>query len=98
MPVDTETGERGNQNVTELEKVQKDLLWNEYTELRTHQRHTETVRTSALSVVLLITSALTTVVTVDKAINRAALPLCLIITAVGLFSIPFSLLYVHRYG
>ena len=89
--------QRDEGHLSDLAKIQKDLLWGEYTELRNHTRHAETVRINAVNFVLLLTSALVAVVTLDKAINRADLALSVIITGIGLFSTGFSILYLDRY-
>jgi hypothetical protein len=86
-----------DQGLSDLAKIQKDLLWGEYVELRTHARHAEMVRVNAVNFVLLLTSALVAVITLDKTIGHADLALCLIIAAIGFFSIGFSLLYLDRY-
>jgi hypothetical protein len=86
-----------DQVLTDLQKVQKDLLWGEYTELRNQVRHVELVRTNAINFAMLLTSALIAVITLDRAIDRADLGLCLVITGVGLFSAVFSVLYLDRY-
>ncbi len=92
----TETSRHGG--VSEIAKIQKELLWDEYAQMRDHMRHVEDVGTKVINFALILTSALVAVITLDKLINRADLPLCLVITGVGLITMAFSLLFIDRYG
>jgi hypothetical protein len=84
--------------ISELEKIQKDLLWGMYLELRTHARHAETVRANAINYVLVVTAALITVMTIDRDINGDDLALCLSIVFIGVFATVFSMSYIERYS
>lgn len=89
---------KASSDVSELEKVQKDLLWGTYLELRTHARHAETVRASAINYVVLVTAALITVISLDNKITRDDWPLCLTILFLGLFATIFAAAYIERYS
>jgi hypothetical protein len=86
-----------SENISEREKVKKDLLWGEYLELRNHARHAETVRSNAINYVLVLTAALITVISLDGQITRADWPLSLFILVIGLFGSLSSLAYIERY-
>jgi hypothetical protein len=88
---------QGDQPLSEVVLAQKELLWGEYTELRTHARHAETVRTSAVNFVLPVTSALVAVITRDGKIDGADFSLCCIVTGVGVSSTVYCVLFVARY-
>ena len=90
-------GSEAAQNISEREKVQKDLLWETYLDLRNHARHAETVRANAVNYVLVLTAALITVISLDRQITRDDWPLCLFILFIGLFGTLSSLAYIERY-
>ena len=78
------------EDVSDIAKIQKDLLWGLYQDVRSHARHNEVLRSSAVNYMLLVASALITVIIFDKQINRYDLPLCLIVSLIGLISALFS--------
>ena len=86
-----------DENVPDGAKLQKELLWGDYLELLTQSRHVESVRSNAVNLVLVMTSALAALITFDKTINLTDLLPSLIIAVVGLFSTTFSLAYLERY-
>lgn len=86
-----------NDKVSDITKVQKDLLWGLYQDVRSHSRHAETLRTSAVNYMLVVASALITVITIDKQITLFDLPLCLIVSVIGLISALFSASYTELY-
>lgn len=86
-----------SQDTNEITKDQKDLLWGLYLEYHTHSRHIETLNTSAVSYMLLVSSALITVITYDRTINLYDLPLCIIVSFLGLITGLFSASYIERY-
>jgi hypothetical protein len=85
------------EDIRDITKVQKDLLWGLYQDVRSHARHTETLRSSAVNYVLVVASALITVITFDKQVDRYDLPLCLIVSLIGLISALFSASYAELY-
>ena len=85
------------EDVSDIAKIQKDLLWGLYQDVRSHARHNEVLRSSAVNYMLLVASALITVIIFDKQINRYDLPLCLIVSLIGLISALFSASYAELY-
>jgi len=83
---------------SEREKLQKDLLWGYYLELRTQTRQIETTRATATNYALLVASALIAVISLDKEINRSDWPLCLVLLVVSFFTTVYSISYLDRYG
>ena len=77
-------------HVSGISKIQKDILWGMYLDVRSHARHNEIMRSNAVNFVLVIASALIAVITFDKEINRYDLPLCFIVVIMGLISSLFS--------
>jgi hypothetical protein len=86
-----------DERLSDVEKVQKDLLWESYAELRTQARHVETLRTNAVSTVLVLTSALIAVITVDGKPIHDYWELCLSIAILGVLTTVFSILFLLRY-
>jgi len=86
-----------NSDTNEQVKVQKDLLWGLYIELRNHARHSELLRARVNNYVLLVSSILITLTTVDKEVNRDDLSLTLIMILVGIVGTAFSFSYTERY-
>ena len=81
----------------ETAKIQKDLLWGYYVELRTHARQAEATRATAINYALLAGSALIAVITLDRQVSRSDWPLCVALLAVGLFATLFSFSFLDRY-
>jgi hypothetical protein len=78
-------------------KVQKDLLWGVYLDIRTHARHAETLRSNAVNYVLVIGSALVAVILSDQRVDPGDLPLCLAVVLDGLFGLAFVSSYTELY-
>jgi len=86
-----------SENISDTQKVQKELLWGLYQELRNHARHSETLRSTMNNYMLIIASALITVIMFDDKINILDLPLSLLVCFLGLLCGLFSLSYAERY-
>jgi hypothetical protein len=84
-------------NISDTQKIQKEILWGLYQELRIHARHSETLRSTMNNYMLIIASALITVIISDNKINILDLPLSLLVCFLGLLSGLFSLSYTERY-
>jgi hypothetical protein len=84
-------------NVSDIAKIQKDLLWGMYLDVRTHSRHNEILRSNAVNFVLAMASALIAVITFDKQIDRYDLPLCFIVGVMGLIGTLFSASFTELY-
>jgi hypothetical protein len=85
-------------DLSERDKLQKDVLWGYYVELRTHARQTETTRATAINYALLVASALIAVITLDKEIAWSDWPLCVVLVVVSLFTTVYSISYLERYS
>jgi len=86
------------EEIDERKKIQRDLLWGLYIELRNQSRHSELLRANVSNYVLLISSALITIITFDKKIDRNDLFLGLITILSGIVGMVFSLSYTERYN
>jgi hypothetical protein len=96
-PTGRAAGSEAAQDISEREKIRKDLLWETYLDLRNHARHAETVRANAINYVLILTAALITVISLDRQVTRDDWPLCVFILVIGLFGSLSSLAYIERY-
>ena len=97
MMASKEPGIIASEDNLEVTKIQKDLLWGLYQDLRTHARHAETLRASAVNYMLVFAAALITVITFDHEIDMKDLPLSLILSLIGLITALFSASYAELY-
>jgi hypothetical protein len=89
---------RNSEDITESKKIQKDLLWNLYQDVRTHARHNETIRSNAVNYLLLGASALIVVITYDTRIRGALdIVLAIILSLFGLIGMVFAASYAELY-
>jgi hypothetical protein len=94
---ETRNSEDVTEDVTER-KIQKDLLWGLYQDVRTHARHNETIRSNAVNYMLLGASALIVVITYDRCINGVLdNVLAIILSLFGLIGIVFATSYAELY-
>lgn len=73
-----------------IHDTRRDALWKMYQEHCTHMRHHETQRSTVASAMIAVASALLSVVTFDKALSLADVPLLLLVFALGVFGALFS--------
>lgn len=78
-------------------KARKDLLWGLYTDVRTHARHAETLRTNVVNFMIVVASVLIAVIANDSQITRKDLPLSLAILLLGLLGLAFAASYTELY-
>ncbi|GAA4470809.1 hypothetical protein [Phytohabitans houttuyneae] len=78
-------------------KMQKDLLWGVYSDVRAHSRHAETLRSSAVNYIFIIASALVAVIISDGNVRASERPLCLMVALIGLFGLAFVGIYTELY-
>ncbi|MFD5823861.1 hypothetical protein [Lentzea sp. NPDC060358] len=78
-------------------KARKELLWGMYTDLRTHARHAETLRSNVVNFMIVVASVLIAVIANDGNITRKDLPLGVIIILVGLLGVAFATTYTELY-
>lgn len=88
---------RNSEDITESEKIQKDLLWDFYQDVRTHARHNETIRSNAIDYMLLVASALVVVISFDREICGRDLAFAIILTLIGLIGALFAASYGELY-
>jgi hypothetical protein len=82
----------------ETKKAQQEILWGLYQECRTHVRHIETLRSNATNYILVISSALVTVIISDERINSRDLPLSIMIASLGFFGALFCVSYTVEFN
>jgi hypothetical protein len=75
-------------------KIKRPLMGYAF-EYRNHARHVETLRTSAVNFMLVVASALITVITYDNEIMCTILPLTIIVSLLGLITALFSASYAE---
>jgi hypothetical protein len=88
---------RNSEDVTESEKIQKELMWDFYQDVRTHARHNETIRSNAINYMLLVASALIVVISLDREICGRDLAFAIILTLIGLIGALFAASYGELY-
>lgn len=85
------------QELPDRTKVRKDLLWEMYTDVRTHARHAETLRSNVVNFMIVVASILIAVIANDGQVTGKDLPLCLVIFAAGLLGLAFAASYTELY-
>jgi hypothetical protein len=83
-------------NQIEAWKVQKDILWGLYEEHRAHARHTETLRSTVNSMLIVASAALVTLATYDKKLNSWDIPAALLLIGFGFLGFLFSLYHTEK--
>jgi hypothetical protein len=86
-----------NDEESSLQKAQRDLYWGMYVDLRTHARHAETLRASAVGLALVLLSALVAIIVSDKSIDHADLVLAVGAVVVPAAALVFALSYTELY-
>jgi hypothetical protein len=84
-------------SISEVEKIQKELLWELHQEFRDQAKHNETMRSNVINYTLVVVSALITVITFNGKVDRQDVPLSVVIILIGIFSTLFSAAYTERY-
>jgi hypothetical protein len=95
----TRLGEENAVPVDPIEesKAERELLWAMHEDVRTHSRHAETLRAEAVSVVIVVASALIAVVTADEKINHSDIGMTATVAVLGLFGLAFAASYTELY-
>jgi hypothetical protein len=83
-------------NQIEAWKVQKDILWGLYEEHRAHARHTETLRSTVNSMLIVASAALVTLATYDRNLNSWDIPAALLLIGFGFLGFLFSLYHTEK--
>lgn len=86
-----------NEGINDTQKIQKEILWGLYQEFRNHARHREILRSNVNNYMLIVSSALITVIIFDDKLNRLDLPLSLLICFSGFLCGVFSASYAEGY-
>jgi hypothetical protein len=95
---DNSNERRNSEDVTERKKIQKELLWDFYQDMRTHARHNETIRSNAVDYMLLLASALIVVISYDREIcGGGDLAFAIILILIGLIGALFAASYGELY-
>jgi hypothetical protein len=81
--------------ISEEAKVRKDILLGMYADFRTHSRHAQTMRSSAVSVMIVVASVLIAVIGNDERVDQDDLPLCAAMILMGLFGLGFVASYTE---
>ena len=69
-----------------------------YKDNREHARHHETQRTTMSNLILIITAAVSAMVSIDSKLSTNDLPLTLFISFLGIFGVIFTIKYGCRFG
>jgi hypothetical protein len=67
-----------------------------FQEHRTHARHTETLRSAVISILIVASAGLVTLATYDDKVNSADLPAALLLVVFGLLGTMFSLYHTTK--
>lgn len=78
-------------------KSRKELLWGMYTDLRTHARHAETLRSNVVNFMIVVASVLIAVIANDGSVTRKDMPLCLALLVIGPLGLLFAASYTELY-
>ncbi len=73
------------------------LLWDISSERRNQGRHSENLRATVAAQTMAGASALVAVITYDRHVDLFDLPLCILVTLVGVIGAIFSATYTERY-
>lgn len=87
-----------HRSISEIEKIQKQLLWDLHQVLRDQAKHHEIMRSNVINYTLVVSSALITIITFNGTVDRQDLPLSVVIVLIGLFSTLFSAAYTERHN
>jgi hypothetical protein len=77
-------------------KLQKDILWGLFEEHRAHARHTETLRSTVNSMLIVASAVLVTLATYDRKLNLGDIPAALLLIGFGLLGTMFSLYHTEK--
>jgi hypothetical protein len=77
-------------------KVQKDILIDLYEEHRTHARHTESLKSTVISTLIVASAALITLATFDDKLNSWDVPVALLLVGFGFLGTFFSFYHSEK--
>ncbi|MBG0568851.1 hypothetical protein [Actinoplanes aureus] len=85
------------EELTDLVKARKDLVWGLYSDVRLHARHAEMLRSNVVNVMIVVASVLVAVIANDGGVERSELPLCVAVTLAGLIGLAFAASYTELF-
>jgi hypothetical protein len=85
------------EELTDLAKARKDLVWGMYTDMRMHARHAETLRSNVVNFMIVVASVLVAVIANDGAVERSELLLCMAVGLTGLVGLAFAASYTELF-
>jgi hypothetical protein len=85
------------EELTDLVKARKDLLWGMYTDVRLHARHAEMLRANVVNLTIVVASVLVAVIAADGRVERSEAGLCLAVTLVGIVGLAFAASYTELF-
>src|SRR5215217_4424192 len=77
-------------------QLQKDILWSLFEEHRAHARHTETLRSTVVGMLILASTALVTLATYDKKLNSWDIPPALLLITFGILGFLFGIYHTEK--
>jgi hypothetical protein len=77
-------------------QLQKVILWGLFEEHRGHARHSETLRSTVIGMLILASTALVTLATYDKKVNSWDIPAALLLIGFGILGFLFSLYHTEK--
>ena len=77
-------------------QLQKDILWGLFEEHRAHARHTETLRSTVVGMLIIASTALVTLATYDKKLNSWDIPPALLLIGFGILGFLFGIYHTEK--
>ncbi|MEU4245704.1 hypothetical protein [Actinoplanes sp. NPDC026619] len=81
--------------LSDIAKARKDLLWGMYADLRLHSRHAEMLRSTVVNFMIVIASLLIAAITGDGHVGYSDLVPCVGVMCVGLLGLGFAASYTE---
>ena len=86
-----------NENESQRSKTENELFWSLHSDMRTHARHAEMLRSNAVNYVLVIATALIAIILSDRKVDFSESLLGLTVVIVGMFGLIFVASYTELY-
>jgi uncharacterized Tic20 family protein len=77
-------------------KMRKEVLWGLFEEHRAHARHTETLRSAVINMLIVASAVLVTLSTYDKILNTSDMPAAVLLVGFGILGTMFSLYHTEK--
>jgi hypothetical protein len=85
------------EELTDLAKARKDLIWGMYSDVRMHARHAEVLRSNVVNFMIVVASVLVAVIANDGVVERSELLLCVAVGLAGLVGLAFAASYTELF-